>query len=256
MTLKIRLLVACLSLGYAICVSANTYLVLGSFDNREHARAEGERIVAVSGMAVMLQSSASEFRLLTPVAEDELTIEIQQSTLAAAGVNDSWPIDLADDLADLEPLLADLSLEEQLLGVEELARIDALLSSFDEAQPLGSVGNFLVVGSYAEEVNAETTVERLYVDGLEALVTPVIVDNRSLFRVLVGPYPESDEASLRARLVALDFDGAWQIQRQIAAAAEPLPVQRPLQLKPNRYRDIEYESDFNLARLKRRVSAD
>ena len=266
-------------------VAADSYWLIGSFNDRSDAISAAQQISADTGLDVYLQGSGSRYRIMTGVADNQPDRQAMRAQLMAAGVTDIYMLTYDQKKPSLmlvnPPMMtteADLPAEDPVARVPaggtsgdldefddiDLAEIDAMLNDYDE--DMTGEASYLVVGSFLDTEKADEVVISINITGYNVIVRSAMVNGSQYHRVLVGPVSDSDEVDVRQKLSALGFDGVW-ILRGIPDSAylfdfddelmdldgEPVIERSAIPSRPGRDEPVKYpgeDSDYNLARLK------
>ena len=215
--------------------------VVGSFQNKDKAVIEGERLSGATGVEVLLQTIETEpgdsYRLLVQPFSDEQDQARLRTQLEYAGVTDIWETDLPVNTPGIQSLFAVMNFDEsEFDAIADIADIEADLGSevADTSQGSGGsvVSDFLVAGSFQGLSEAMTLMERLQPHFDEVLIREAQVGQVTYHRVLFGPVLESKEA-LVSQAAAVGIDDPWTVyavsyDKPLMATASPrvAPVEK------------------------------
>ena len=184
-----RSMILLVLLSLAFATRADTFWLLGSFDDRDSAMAEAKRIGAEAGLATLLQHTGNKHRVLVKVMPDAGDRDGIRDQLAQLGIGDVYVLNYSERIPAMETVIFDVleagsvtddeivTLEAELdrerdleelsgdLTEQELAEIDAMLAGYDEGSESQEVSinlvNYIVAGSFQSDIKAASLAESL-----------------------------------------------------------------------------------------------
>lgn len=221
-----------LSLFASAPALAGDYWVLGSFDDRTMAEAEGTRINVETGIEVLMwkeqANGASRFHLLMRRFKDKEEDASLRRRLELVGTTGIRSLRLESDGAQVRSVFADAgdlarlaALAEQKAASRQAAAGHPSSQASPtrqqrQAEPLLSGGAqlaYFVVGSFLSQASAQAQVEQLAGSlAFDVIIKPTFTKGSTHHRVLVGPVKRSEERSLKMKLASLGVNGFWVLR--------------------------------------------
>lgn len=127
--------------------------------------------------------------------------------------------------------LASAEGEDATVATEELA--DFTTAAGPAPDQRGG-GMFFVLGSFSQPENAEELAR--HHEGLEAGVITARLDDRTVFRVVVGPFEPGDQDRMMGTMVRAGVTGAWALSLD---RIRPSDISRPYRHQAPDLREVE-----------------
>lgn len=234
---------------------AQSFWLLGSFDERSAAVAEAERISRLLAVETFVQGGGGRHRVLLKVGADNLSGSGLRERLGDAGIKDVYTLSYGERVPSMQRIFVaqpsapepseesgpsisaadartldevDAALDDTLAGdltAAELAEIDAMLADYDSEPGFADAGdvdagNYVVAGSFSSVEKAQALAESIEAGAYAITVQAADVSGTRYYRVLVGAVSGSEEAALKADLQGQGFEGVW-VLRDVPATTSP-----------------------------------
>lgn len=178
--------------------------IVGSYQDRQAAISEGERLSIASGVEVLLKTQEESIQpryqlLLRPLEDENDKLRLAQQ-LRQLGVARLTPVEISMEADNIDSILTAMSL---LNDVE--AELDRQNAGLNQA-----TGSFLVAASYRRLADA-TRYQATLQDNFESvIVKAALVNGTQYHRVMIGPL-EEPVSDIEAKANALGLAGLWRL---------------------------------------------